>query len=399
MKAKMLIPCICLIFLLSGCWNSRELNEIGIAVGMGIDKTEGDQVLVTVQLVNPAEISTKQSGGARAPIVTYQERGDTVFEALRRMTKTVPRKIFFPHLRMLVIGDGVAKEGISTYLDLLERDQEFRPDFYVVIARDLEAQEILKLLVPVEKITAQNLFSKLETSAQVWAPTVALKFGKLLDELTSEGKQPVISGVRIKGDEEQGELMEHLQSADPATRLQYTDLAVFKEDQLQGWLNESESKGYNYIMGNVKSTIVNVPCEDTKGDVSVELLRTHTEMRSVVKKGEPSINLKLQVSGNVGEVECPINLQKAETIHKLEKQVEKDVIKQMKNATKKAKDDFQLDIFGFGDAFHRQNPTYWRKEKSNWDQIFVELPITFQVEARIYQTGRRSNSFINNIKE
>lgn len=387
-----------LVLILSGCWNSRELNEIGIAVGLGIDKTEDDQVLVTVQLVNPAEISTKQSGGGRAPIVTYQEKGDTVFEALRRMTKTVPRKTFFPHLRMLVIGEEVAREGIATSLDLLERDQEFRPDFYVVIAKEHEAQDILDLLVPVEKITAQNLFAKLETSSKVWAPTVALKFGNLLDEFTSQGKQPVISGVQIKGDKESGKLMENLQSADPATRLQYNDLAVFKGDKLQGWLDESQSKGYNYITGNVKSTIVNIPCKK-EGSISIEVLRTKTKVKAEIINGKPSVNVNLKAVGNVGEVECPINLQESKTITQLEKQTERDIKKQISHSLDAAQSTFQLDIFGFGEVIHRKDPVYWQKAKNNWDERFTDLEVSVKVDAQIRQTGRRSNSFINNLKE
>ncbi|MCF6137462.1 Ger(x)C family spore germination protein [Pseudalkalibacillus berkeleyi] len=399
MKSVTLLIILCTsCLLLSGCWNSRELNEIGIAVGLGIDKTDDGQILLTVQLVNPSEISSKQSSGTRAPIVTYQEKGDSVFEALRRMTKTVPRKTFFPHLRMLVIGENVAKEGMASSLDLLERDQEFRPDFYVVIAQEHEAQEILELLVPVEKITAQNLFTKLETSSKVWAPTVALTFGNLLNEFTSEGKHPVLSGVHILGDQQSGKGVEDLQSVDPSTRLKYENLAVFKGDQLKGWLNESESKGYNYITGNVKSTIVNIPCKDDSS-ISIEILRTKSKIKSDLNKNQPAIDIKLKATGNVGEVECPIDLQKSDTIKKLEKQTEKDIKKQMQNSLKVAQDTFQLDIFGFGEEFHRKEPKYWATVKSDWDQTFTDLPVRIEVDVQIRQTGRRSNSYINNLKE
>lgn len=399
MHSKALLILVCTsLFLLSGCWNSREMNEIGIAVGLGIDKTDDGQILLTVQLVNPGEISSKQSGGGRSPIVTYQEKGDTVFEALRRMTKTVPRKTFFPHLRILVIGDKVAKGGMATSLDLLERDQEFRPDFYVVIAKNLEAQDILNLLVPVEKITAQNLFTKLETSSKVWAPTVALPYGKLVNEFTSEGKHPVLSGVEIKGDQEQGREMESLQSVDPSTRLTYQDLAVFEGDKLTGWLNESQSKGYNYILGNVKSTIVNVPCGDNRS-ISIEILRTKTKIKSTIDNNQPSIDINIKAIGNVGEVECPIDLQKTKTIEKLEKKTSKDIKYQIQNSLKAAQDSFELDIFGFGEEFHRKHPKYWSKVKSNWDEKFTDMPVSILIDVQIKQTGRRSNSFLNNVKE
>lgn len=397
MKWKLLIILSISSLFLSGCWNSRELDEIGIAVALGIDKA-GDKVLVSVQLVNPSEISSKHSGEGKAPVVIYQETADTVFEALRKMTKTVPLKTFFPHLRILVIGEELAKEGIATSMDLLARDQEFRPDFYVVIAKGHEAHQVLKMLVPVEKITAQNLFHKLETSSKVWAPTVAQTIGKLFDDFMSPGKQAVITGVQILGDPDIGEYSSNLESADPPVRLQYTDLAIFKEDKLQGWLNESESKGYNYIVGNVKSTVVNVPCSE-EGEVSIEILKTKAEISSKFSKGKPSIEVNLKTTGNVGEVQCEMDFKKAKTIKELENQVERDIKDKMQQSVKTAKETYQSDIFGFGEVIHRKNPEFWQENKKEWDDHFTELPVTIKVKAQIRQTGKRNHSIVNQIRE
>ncbi|UII58406.1 Ger(x)C family spore germination protein (plasmid) [Cytobacillus spongiae] len=393
MKSRLLSVLITFSLILSGCWNSRELDDIGIAVALGFDKA-GDEVLVSVQLVNPAEISSKHSSGNKAPIVVYQETGETVFEALRKMTKTVPLKTFFPHLRMLVIGEDLAKEGIATSMDLLARDQEFRTDFYVVIAKENEAQQILKMLVPVEKITAQNLFNKLETSSNVWAPTVALKIGTLIDEFISPGKQAVITGVKIIGHPEEGTPSANLQSADPPVRLQYTDLALFKEDKLKGWLTEAESKGYNYINGNVKSTIVTVPCSE-KGSVAIEILKTKSKIKAHFTKGKPSIEILLKAMGNVGEVECGMNFEKSETIKYLEKQMQKDIKGKMQQSIKTAQETYHVDIFGFGEVIHRKRPSYWKDVKEQWDEHFDDLPVKVQVSAQIRQIGKRNHSVVN----
>ncbi|MED4179591.1 hypothetical protein [Priestia megaterium] len=56
MKAFLML-CICSL-LLSGCWSSRELNELAITVAVGIDKAE-DGIIVTVQLINPGDIQAK----------------------------------------------------------------------------------------------------------------------------------------------------------------------------------------------------------------------------------------------------------------------------------------------------------------------------------------------------
>jgi spore germination protein KC len=78
--------CLLILLVLSsltGCWNRRELNELAIAVAIGIDKSNGEYK-VSTQIVNPGEMSSKQSsGGGSAPIVTHHTSGKTVIEALQ----------------------------------------------------------------------------------------------------------------------------------------------------------------------------------------------------------------------------------------------------------------------------------------------------------------------------
>ncbi|RZT23743.1 Ger(x)C family spore germination protein [Fictibacillus sp. BK138] len=399
LKKIRLIPVIALILLLTGCWNSRELEDIGIAVAMGIDKADG-QYVVTVQLVNPSSISARMGDSSRAPIVTYQEKGKTIFEAIRRLTKTAPRKTFYPHLKMLVIGEKLAREGFAKSLDLLARDPEFRSDFFVVVAKDQRADHVLNVLVPVEKIAAQNMYVKLKTSADVFAPTLALTFGDLLHDLTSPGKQPVITGIQLTGDPAEGEKMENLQQVNPKVRLKYTNIAVFNVDKLKGWLNEKESKGYNYVQNHVKSTIVTVPCFSNKKEhLSVELIDADTKLKTNSMSSQPEMSVSVKADANIAEVGCSIDLTKQDTIEKVEKLVEKDINNKIRSSIKAAQQKYKLDFLGFGEVVHRSEPKYWKRVKNNWDKEFVTIPIRSRVDVHIHKLGKRGNSYINELKE
>lgn len=50
--------------LLSGCWNRRELNELGIAVAAGIDRVE-DRYRLSVQVVVPGQVASKKRAAPR----------------------------------------------------------------------------------------------------------------------------------------------------------------------------------------------------------------------------------------------------------------------------------------------------------------------------------------------
>lgn len=397
MKGKTIIVLGILLVLLTGCWNRRELNTLAIAVGMGIDKADG-QYVISVQVVNPGEVASKMGGGEGVTTVMFKEKGDTIFEALRKLTTISPRKIYAAHLRMVVIGEEAAKEGIGEILDLLSRDQELRTDFYLAVASDTKAENVLKVLLPLEKIPSNKLFTALEVSEKVWAPTISVTLDELISNLIGEGIHPVLTGVKVIGRQEAGEKRTNIQEIDPEAQLQYEDIAVFKKDQLVGWLNEDESKGFTDIVDKLDSTIVEVPCSKG-GKVGIEIMRATSEVKGKVKNGEAKVEVTIEAMGNVGDVECEsLDLMKSNTLKQLEKKTEKVMKEHSEAAVTKAKE-LETDIFGFGQAIYREDPAYWKKVKKNWDEVFIDLPVEMNIKVKIEGIGTVGNSVLKEMKE
>ncbi|MGG0288156.1 Ger(x)C family spore germination protein [Peribacillus butanolivorans] len=397
----MFIILIVVLLFTTGCWNRRELNELAITLAIGLDRTKDGQYLVTAQVVNPGELATGKSGGGSdgSPTIIYQAKGETVFEAIRKMTKESPRKIYPSHLRVLVIGESLAKKGIGKPLDLLSRDWELRSDFYIVIAKGMKAEEILKVPTSLEKIPANQIFDTLKVSATAWSATSFVSLDDLIANIVSEGKQPVLTGIQadIKGDEETSLSKQNGEMIDPPARLKFTGLAVFNDDKLVGWLNEKQSKTYTVITNKEKSTVVNISCP--KGGKAVyEVKKSNTEIKGKIKNGKPEIDLNIHVEGNLGEVECHIDLTKPETIEKLEKIYEKDAKKFFMNSIKQVQKNEKVDIFGFGEAIHRADPEAWKKLKKDWDKHFENLPVNIKVQGEIRNIGTVGNSFLEKIK-
>ena len=64
--AGLVIPML-IIFAFTGCWDRKELNEVGIVMALGIDKDCKDGMIhLTSQVVRPSELK-KQGGGSMEP--------------------------------------------------------------------------------------------------------------------------------------------------------------------------------------------------------------------------------------------------------------------------------------------------------------------------------------------
>ncbi|PIC87437.1 spore gernimation protein GerC [Sporosarcina sp. P20a] len=393
---KCIFLLLILTLLLSGCWDKRELNELGITMALGIDKIENEYV-VSAQVVVPSEVSMRASTG-RSAVTLFQATGDSVYEAFRKMTKISPRKMYPGHLQILVISEDLAKEGVAESLELLSRDWELRSDFYVVVAKDITASEVLNVTTAIESIPANKMFNALKVSEKNWAGTEGIILDELVTNLISDGKEAVLTGIQVFGNKETGSSKQNVESITPSTRIQYDHLAVFKGDQLVGWLNEEESRGYADITNAVKKTVTSISCPQ-KGEIAIDIFQYNSKIKGAMKKGEPEVDIKIQAEGNIGEVLCSIDIMKPETIDELEKIYEKEVKGIITRTIETVQNEYKSDIFGFGEAIHRSNPKEWNQMKEHWDEHFSDLTVNVQIDMKIRRTGTVNNSFLEKIKD
>lgn len=386
MRKKYLLLLILLLFLtsISGCWSRRELNELAIVSALAFDKLGEDRYLVTAQILNVGELAG-EAQTTRIGVSTYEEEGESVFEALRKLTKIAPRKLYLPHLRLVVFSEKLAKEGIDKSLDFLARDHEVRTDFFVVVSKESEAKSILNVLTPMEKNPAVKIYDSIEVSEKAWAPTKGIQLDELVREITAKGDNPVLTGLYIKGDPTGGGQLSNVEKIPSPTMIEIDHLGVFKEDKLVGWLDKAESKGYSYIVDNVTSTVGVMKCKG--GNITIEVLKSTTDKKVVVEQGKPKMVIKVEMETSIGEVQCEEEIVNEERIKKLEKEIDQHMTKLLELAIKKAKL-LNSDIFGFGEEIHKRKPKIWKKLQNEWDDYgFVDLEVEIEVSSKIRRSG------------
>lgn len=396
-KKLLWIPFI-LLLLLTGCWDKKELNELAVATGLSIDKAENGYKF-SVQIVNPIEISPQASASGITPVTVRSKQGETMYETMRRLSLTNSRRIYTPHLRLLVISEEVAREGIEDVLDYLSRDRDFRADFFIIIAKGSKAEDILKIQTITEKIPANALYNILETSGKVWAETVSINLGELLDMMTIPGTSPVLSGMQVKGDLKEGETIANTETTHSPAGFNYVGLGVFKKDKLIGWLSEEEGKGYNYITDNIHNTVGHINCADG-GKISIEVIRSKTKQHANTNiDGKPRIELDIRIQANIGEADCSVDLENPNEISKLETLMEERITDIINTTINRVQEEYKTDIFGFGETIYRSYPKVWKEIEGDWEEHFANLDIKIKVNVNINELGTIGNPIKQYIKE
>ncbi|MGO4273502.1 Ger(x)C family spore germination C-terminal domain-containing protein, partial [Paenibacillus sp. TAF58] len=205
--------------------------------------------------------------------------------------------------------------------------------------------------------------------------------------------------ITLMGDPQTGNDKGNVEKIFSPARLKYMGIAVFKKDKLLGWLNEEESKGYNYTQGKVKSTAVLLTCPNEESHMSVELLRTKNDTKVVMKNGKPSIKLKIKAVGVVTDVQCPMDLTKPSSILQIEQLTQNKIKASILSVIKTVQTQYKSDIFGFGEEVERSYPKYWEGAKNNWEDIMSTMKVDVQIEVKVKQMFKTSKSFYERMGE
>ncbi|WP_066187939.1 Ger(x)C family spore germination protein [Gracilibacillus timonensis] len=368
---------------LTGCWSANELTDISLATSLAIDKDE-QGYMVTIQVLNPNEIAGDKISN-RATVSSYSAVGETMFEAVRKLTETSPRKVNLSHLQLIVYGEELARDGIGKTLDLLLRDHELRTDFNIIVAKGTRGKELISILTPLERIPATKIKTSLESSQNFLASTKVVQLSELVESISAEGKEAVLNSVYVEGDTNFGPKIENAESGTAPTKLLLDGIGVFSDDKLQGWLSTNEGKGYNFITDNITSTSIQTNCGES-GKLALEVTSSKTKLKGMWKDGTPQIGITINLEANIADAECVIDLTKEENILALREGADKSIKALVETSILTAKE-YESDIFGFGEVMKRSHPKIWDKIKGDWPSHFSNLTVDIEVSTEIKNAG------------
>ncbi|GED64881.1 Ger(x)C family spore germination protein [Lysinibacillus sp. FSL M8-0216] len=388
-KNLIVLSLIFLILILSGCWSKRELNDLALVAALGIDFIDGEYA-ISVQVIDPSQVSLKSANG-QAPVVTYHAEGKTVFEAVRKILALSPRKLYFAHLQLVVVGEELADKGIRDSVDFLARDQEIRNDFTIIVSQQATAKDVLNVLTPIEKIPASRMLNSLKITQDAWGSTLEVDVEDLVTDLGVNDQYFVLSAIEVLGDKTLGIDQTNVERIETPVKLKFTGLAIFKEDKLLGYIDEYNSKSFSYLNDNIKSTIEIISCP-SDGELTTEITQSKTKTKGIFKDGKPTININIDIVQNVAEVKCDIDLTDIKTIDWINNQTEKHIKKNINQVLNIFQENYQADVLGFGEAIHRANPTEWRKIKDDWQTIYPEVEVNVKVNVYTRGLGTLQNS-------
>lgn len=373
-----IIICLLLILSTTGCWSRREMDTLAIVMGVGIDESkEPGQVQLTAQIVKTGEIKGPKKeggGGGEKAYWNAKSTGDTVFSAVRGFTHESSRKLFFPHNDVIIFSRDIAEAGVQKYIDFFLRDHETRLNVWVLVSKG-RADEVLDAKSELEKLPGRSIANLVENQTAT-SQTSAIKLIDFLTRLMSKTTAPIAPIIEVSGEGKE-------------KTVSVSGTAVFKKDKLAGQLDKAETRGLLWVIEEVKSGIIEVDCPKGEGKVSLEITRASSKITPEIEDDRIHMKVNIKEEGNLGDQSCPENLALPPGVAFLEKEKAAVIQSEVMAALKKAQE-LNTDIFGFGDTIHQKYPEQWKDLENRWDEVFPNIEVEINVEAKLRLTGKLS---------
>ncbi|WP_158289488.1 Ger(x)C family spore germination protein [Paenibacillus flagellatus] len=383
---------------LTGCWSRTELNELGITTATGMDLSHGEWI-VTYQTIVPSAMSTGTGGasGANAsqtPVHVFSTKAKTMREAVALSDLENPRRLYFAHNNVLVIGREAAEAGIGEIVDLYFRNPDARETVMVLLAEN-KASDVLKQFVPPERLPGTAMADILRKEERFASFFPAVSMYELAMSMNSDARGAGVPEIVLKGEDEQLESLDIFKKTSTPSKLRLSRLGVFHGDRLVGWLGREESRGVSWLSDRVKGTTISFECPGSGKPAkhsSFRVDRAKTRATPVKKGGHYAMEIEVKATGVLLESTCGQDLTKPDRMGEMEKQIEDRIRRDMASGWQAVKK-LGVDLPGFADKVHRRFPREWKRMKGRWESELAKLELTYRVEATVRRTGLFQKSF------
>lgn len=382
------------LIIASGCWDKKEIEDLGYVRATVIDQDPDGRVRVLVQVPNPRAFGGGGMGGftpsASMASKTYRNietKGTSLFEALRQLSLQSSLRLFYAHNLLLIFTERAAKQDIERYLDFLERNTEMRLRLNYVLVTPSAPRVLLDIPSPHDPVPASRIHGIIDSNPILTSRFAAISFSEFLTMLSREGQDAFCGVIRCQDNQARDPTGQHAQAPEPKLTVQLSGSAAFRGGQLAGFLTERETRGLLWAHGRVRGGVVNI--EAVPGGVQAALEILHAKSRIIPEIRDGRLLATVDVTGvdaDVGQSEGSEVLSRPDCLQLLERALAGTIESEVLAAAEKAQS-LDSDVLGVGAAFHRKYPQEWKEMKENWPEVFPTVEITAQAEVTIRGSG------------
>ncbi|MNB71068.1 Spore germination protein B3 precursor [compost metagenome] len=380
----------CLLASLTGCWSSKEIEDLSMYIGLALDEgkpTPTEQKLdeqgvgylkrnvmtATIQIV-----PTRSSGSAQQQTKSQQPpqffnvtgTGDSLLEIMREFSLQLDRPAIGHHLKVIVVSNVLAQShNMENIMDFVLRDNDIRPSCLVFLSHG----------------PAKNTIEGAQTG-----DIPAFKLKGLPRGHFRTGR--VMEGINLTKLDEQLSIKQSfvLQEVNENNGITVAAGAGIIKGETGKWigsLNQTDVESIAWISNEIRGGTIK--SYDWRNEpITYEIKEAKSKITSTVKGDDISFHVNIQSEGRLIENwDIDENPSASGYNDKAQKIFEKRLSDMLSSVMLKLQSTYHADVIGFRDVLKIQHPKVWKKVEDHWDDVFSRTPVTFDIKLKITDYG------------
>ncbi|MCS7461267.1 Ger(x)C family spore germination protein [Paenibacillus doosanensis] len=311
-KASWVLP---IVFLLTGCWDSHNVEKVNYIAALGIDYEKPNYVIYG-QMLDFGSVAKQEAAQNReqANIWLGRGEGETMNIAMNALYNTAQQRIIWSHVTTILIGERALKQGVDSFLDATVRFREIRFTPWVfgtkLAVKDILTTPAFFNLSPLETISHAPVENYRQRS---WI--VPLNYMTFLADYQEPAKTVILPSLSI-------DPAQWTKLKQPSPKLAWDGAYVLSKKKTKGKLNLEDLEGLRWLEEKtVRTPLVVKDGDKTIGVVSLE--KPKPVIRVLSASGHPRYELTVSLHGNI--VELLRQTKEADFLAKAEQTVREEI--------------------------------------------------------------------------
>lgn len=335
---RKIILLIIVLFSMTGCYDYQELNNMSVVDAIGIDY-KNEMYIVSFEVIK----SIKNGDSATISTEIVKATDEVLAKAINKAIMSAGKKVSLKHVKLLLVGMGMAKEDINPIIDYVIRDVNISTNLYTLVCE--EPDKILE--------------TKLEDNSigQV-----------IIDTITYNVEAGTLDNIDIIAS---NIINKKIDIALPYIVLDNTSviadkMAYFNDSSLIGLI---DNKIYNFLLLDSK----NIEFNSDKIVLNVDKKKIKYE----VNKNE--IDIMINGNAKVKEMDKGYNLKDKDVYEEIEKKIDKVIEDECTNFLEETLNN-KADLLGLEDKYYK----LYKEDKENI-KFKVKVDIKINRNGTIYE--------------
>lgn len=370
--AKFIILMLFIPFILNGCYDRFEVDDLAYVIAIGADVGENDQIDITYQIAVPLKITGENSETGKETYTTYTVTAPSLSIGNNKINTQISKEVNLSHVKIIVYSEELARQDISGHMNVFLSQSDIRPKANFLVCKG-RAQDLLEKVSPKLEESPARYYELLFNSSNYTGDTANSELVHFYTSAQSIDRNGF--GTYIKLSEESGEESELTQDG----------LAVFKGSKMVGILDTSHVISHLILTNNLKRTGFAVPDFKEKNNViSVHLVQRDTPSIKVnTDENYPQIKIEIKLEAHLFSSGSAIDFHDSDNVKKLESELNNALKKNIEEYLEITTHKFESDIAGFG-RYARINFLTWKEfESYKWLEKYKEATYDVSVETKV----------------